>query len=129
MRDPVSGCELLPYGDAGRGRGDPSEVHSMGKKRRSFSKEFKLEAVKLVKDGRRLSVGPGVSGSGHLRDVACAAGITQYETDHGGGPAGALTILRSRKSSVDCDGTVRTAPKMEREVLKKATAFFAKEDE
>ena len=97
----------------------------MGKKRRSFSKEFKLEAVKLVKEG-----GVGVAQASRdlgICETSLRRWITQYETDHGGGPSGALTskeqdeLRRLRRE-------VRTL-KMEREVLKKATAFFAKEDE
>ncbi len=53
--------------------------------------------------------------------------LKQYEIDQGQGPAGALTtaekgeLRRLRRE-------VRTL-RMEREVLKKATAFFAKEGE
>ena len=97
----------------------------MGKKRRSFSREFKLEAVKLVKEG-------GVKIAQASRDLGiCETSlrrwIQQHETDHGEGPAGTLTtkdkeeLRRLRREN-------RTL-KMEREVLKKATAFFAKEDE
>ena len=97
----------------------------MGKKRRSFSKEFKLEAVKLVKEG-------GVKIAQASRDLGiCETSlrrwITQFEIDHGEGPAGAMTsrekeeLRRLRRENRQL--------RMEREVLKKATAFFAKEDE
>jgi transposase len=97
----------------------------MGRKRRRFSAEFKLEAVKLVKEG-------GVSVSQAVRDLdVCESSlrrwISQYEVDQGEGPAGSLTseekeeLRRLRRE-------VRTL-KMEREVLKKATAFFAKEND
>jgi len=97
----------------------------MGKKRRSFSREFKLEAVKLVKEG-------GVKIAEASRDLGiCETSlrrwIQQYETDQGEGSAGTLTtkekeeLRRLRREN-------RTL-KMEREILKKATAFFAKEDE
>ena len=97
----------------------------MGKKRRSFSKEFKLEAVRLVKEG-------GVRVAQASRDLGiCETSlrrwIAQYETDHGGGPAGALTS-KEQEELRRLRREVRTL-KMEREVLKKATAFFAKEDE
>ena len=77
----------------------------MGKKRRSFSKEFKLEAVKLVKEG-------GVKIAQAARDLGiCETSlrrwIKQYEVDHGEGPAGSVDHARRRKSSVDCVG--RTA--------------------
>ena len=97
----------------------------MGKKRRSFSKEFKLEAVKLVKEG-----GMSVNAAG--RDLGiCATSlgrwVKQHEIDHGQGSAGAMTsqekeeVRRLRRE-------VRQL-RMGREVLKKATAFFAKEGE
>jgi transposase len=97
----------------------------MGKKRRSFSREFKLEAVKLVKEG-------GVKIAQASRDLGiCETSlrrwIQQYETDQGEGSAGTLTtkekeeLRRLRREN-------RTL-KMERENIKKATAFFAKEDE
>jgi transposase len=97
----------------------------MGKKRRSFSREFRLEAVKLVKES-------GVKIAQASRDLGiCETSlrrwIQQYETDHGEGSTGTLTtkekeeLRRLRREN-------RTL-KMEREVLKKATAFFAKEDE
>ena len=97
----------------------------MGKKRRSFSREFKLEAVKLVKEG-------GVKVARAARDLGiCETSlrrwITQFEIDHGEGPAGAMTsrekeeLRRLRRENRQL--------RMEREILKKATAFFAKEDE
>lgn len=97
----------------------------MGKKRRSFSKEFKLEAVKLVKEG-------GLSVNAAARDLGIYATslrrwVKQFEIDHGEGPAGAMTsrekeeLRRLRRENRQL--------RMEREILKKATAFFAKEDE
>lgn len=97
----------------------------MGKRRRSFSKEFKLEAVKLVKEG-------GLSVNAAARDLGIYATslrrwVNQYEVDHGEGPAGAMTsreqeeLRRLRRENRQL--------RMEREILKKATAFFAKEDE
>ena len=97
----------------------------MGKKRRSFSREFKLEAVKLVKEG-----GIGVAQAARdlgVVETSLRRWIKQYEVDQGEGPAGVLTseekeeLRRLRRE-------VRTL-RMEREILKKATAFFAKEGE
>ena len=97
----------------------------MGKKRRSFSREFKLEAVKLAKEG-------GVSVAQASRDLGiCETSlrrwIQQYETDQGEGSAGTLTT-KEKDELRRLRRDVRTL-KMEREILKKATAFFAKEDE
>ena len=97
----------------------------MGKKRRTFSREFKLEAVKLVKEG-------GIKVAQAARDLGvCETSlrrwIAQYEVDHGQGPEGALTseekeeLRRLRRDN----RRLRT----EREILKKAAAFFAKESE
>lgn len=97
----------------------------MGKKRRSFSKDFKLEAVKLVQEG-------GLSATRAAKDLGIyetclRRWIKQHEVDQGRGVVGALTtaekdeLRRLRRE-------VRTL-RMEREVLKKATAFFAKEGE
>ena len=97
----------------------------MGKTRRSFSKDFKLEAVKLVKEG-------GLSASRAAKDLGIyetclRRWIKQYEVDHGAGPAGTLTTAEKDKLR-RLRREVRTL-RMEREVLKKATAFFAKEGE
>ncbi len=97
----------------------------MGKKRRSFSKDFKLEAVKLIKEGG-LSVARAAKDLG-VYETSLRRWIKQFEVDQGKGPAETLTtdekeeLRRLRRE-------VRTL-RMEREVLKKATAFFAKEGE
>ena len=97
----------------------------MGKKRRTFSKDFKLEAVKLVKSGG-LSVSAAARDLG-IEQTSLRHWVRQYEVDHGKGPAGSLTsqeqeeLRRLRRENRQL--------RMEREILKKATAFFAKEDE
>ncbi len=97
----------------------------MGKKRRSFSKDFKLEAVKLVKEG-------GLSASRAAKDLGVyetclRRWMKQYEIDQGKGPAGALTT--AEKEELRRLRRENRTLRMEREVLKKATAFFAKEGE
>jgi len=96
----------------------------MGKRRR-FSREFKLEAVKLVRQG-------GVKVAHAARDLGiCEASLSrwikQHEIDQGRGAPGALTT-EEKEELVRLRREVRTL-RMEREVLKKATAFFAKENE
>ncbi len=97
----------------------------MGKKRRSFSKEFKLEAVKLVKTGG-LSVSAAAQDLG-ICETSLRRWVHQHEVDHGEGPEGAMSsqekeeLRRLRRDN--------RRLRMEREILKKATAFFAKEDE
>ena len=97
----------------------------MGKKRRSFSKDFKLEAVKLIKEGG-LSVARAATDLG-VYETSLRRWIKQYEVDQGKSPAGALTTAEKEELR-RLRREVRTL-RMEREVLKKATAFFAKEGE
>ena len=97
----------------------------MGKKRRSFSKDFKAEAVKLVKEGG-LSVGRAAKDLG-IYETSLRNWIKQYEIDHGQGPAGALTT--AEKEELRRLRRENRTLRMEREILKKATAFFAKEGE
>jgi transposase len=95
----------------------------MAKQRRRFSREFKLEAVKLVKEG-----GVGVTEAARdlgVHDTSLRRWIQQFDVDGGGGPAGALTT-EEKEELRGLRREVRTL-RMEREVLKKATAFFAKE--
>ena len=97
----------------------------MGKKRRSFSKDFKLEAVKLIQEGG-LSVARAAKDLG-VYETSLRRWIKQYEVDQGKGSAGALTTAEKEELR-RLRREVRTL-RMEREVLKKATAFFAKEGE
>ncbi len=97
----------------------------MGKKRRSFSKDFKLEAVRLVKEGG-LGAARAAKDLG-IYETSLRRWIKQYEIDHGEGPAGALTT--AEKEELRRLRRENRTLRMEREVLKKATAFFAKESE
>ena len=93
------------------------------RKRRSFTPEYKAEAVRLVQVGDR-----------SLREVAKALDLTETAlrewtktaaVDAGKGPPGALTtaereeLVRLRRDNKRLE--------MEREILKKAAAFFARE--
>ena len=92
-------------------------------KRRAFTKEFKAQTVRLVRDSgksigviaRELDLGEGV-----LRNW-----LRQAEVEAGRGRPGALTT-DEREEVVRLRREVRTL-RMERDILKKATAFFAKE--
>ena len=96
----------------------------MGKrKRRSFTKEYKAEVVALIRDGGQ-SVG-AVARDLDLTETAVRRWVTQAEIDAGDGPAGALTTAE-REELAALRKQVKTL-EMEREILKKATAFFAKE--
>jgi transposase len=93
------------------------------RKRRSFTREFKAEAVRLCKVGDR-SIGQ-IARELDLTETALRAWVKQAEIDEGQGPAGALTTAE-REELVRLRREVKRL-EMEREILKKATAFFAKE--
>ncbi len=96
----------------------------MGKrKRRSFTKEYKAEVVELIRKSGK-SIG-AVARDLDLTETAVRRWVEQAEVDSGGGPAGALTTAE-REELAQLRRRVRTL-EMEREILKKATAFFAKE--
>ncbi len=96
----------------------------MGKrKRRTFTREYKAEVVKLIRAG-----GQGIGAVAReldLSETAVRRWVGQAEIDSGGGPAGALTTAE-REELARLRKRVKTL-EMEREILKKATAFFAKE--
>ncbi len=92
--------------------------------RRSFSAEFKAEAVRLCKVGDRTI--SKVATDLDLTETALREWVRRADTDAGKGPPGALT-------AAECDELreLRKRVKrleMEREILKKAAAFFAKEN-
>ena len=97
----------------------------MGRQRRSFSKDFKLEAVRLVKEGG-LGIGRAAKDLG-VCETSLRRWVKQYEIDEGKSPSGSLTTAEKEELR-RLRREVRTL-RMEREVLKKATAFFAKEGE
>ena len=93
------------------------------RKRRSFTAEYKAEVVELVrKSGKSAGV---IAADLDLTETAVRAWVRQAEADAGAGPAGTLTTAE-RDELAQLRKRVKTL-EMEREVLKKATAFFAKE--
>ena len=94
------------------------------RKRRKFTDEQKADAVRMVREVGGL---PQVARDLDLTESALRLWVKQAEIDDGGGPEGALTteekeeLRRLRREN-------RTL-KMERDFLKKATAFFAKEQD
>ena len=93
------------------------------RKRRAFTKSYKAEVVELVRKGGK-SVG-AIAKDLDLTETAVRAWVRQAEVDAGRGPAGALTT-EEREELSRLRREVQTL-RMEREILKKATAFFAKE--
>jgi transposase-like protein len=93
------------------------------RKRRAFSAEFKTEAVRLCKVGDRTVT--QVAADLDLTETALREWVKRADTDTNNGSPGALTgderaeltqLRRENKRLL-----------MEREILKKAAAFFAKE--
>src|SRR5437667_5922752 len=94
------------------------------RKRRSFTKEFKAQAVRIVRQSGK-PVGT-VARELDLTETALRSWLRQAEIDAGRGPVGALTS-DEREELGQLRREVR-ALRMERDILKKATAFFAKEN-
>lgn len=93
------------------------------RKRRSFSRQYKAEVVELIRKSGK-SIG-AVARELDLSETAVRHWVRQAEIDLGRGPAGALTTAE-REELAQLRKRVKTL-EMEREILKKATAFFAKE--
>jgi transposase len=93
--------------------------------RRKFTAEYKAEVVRLVREGGK-TVGQ-VSRELDLTETAVRHWVSQAAIDAGQGPAGALTTAERQELS-QLRREVRQL-RMEREILKKATAFFAKENQ
>ena len=93
------------------------------RKRRKYSPEFKAGAVKLV-----LEEGRSMHSVGQELDVPSSV-ITQWvhqaEADAGKGRKGALTTAEKQELT-ELRRKVRQL-EMEKEILKKAAAFFARE--
>ncbi len=97
----------------------------MARKRRHFTREFKAEAVRLCKLGDR-SI-PQVAKDLDLTETSLRKWVQQADVDVGEGPAEALTTAEREELSRLRKQVKRL--EMEREILKKAAAFFAKESE
>lgn len=93
------------------------------RKRRVFTAEQKSEAVKLVKELGNLSQ---VARNLDLHPNVLRNWVKQAEIDAGRGPKDALTSEEKKVMQKLMRENKRL--RMERDFLKKATAFFAKED-
>lgn len=94
------------------------------KKRRSFTPEQKADAVRLVRETGSVSK---VVEDLDLTESSLRNWMKQAEIDEGRGPAGALTT-EEREELQRLRRETRTL-RMERDFLKKAAAFFAKEQD
>jgi transposase-like protein len=94
------------------------------RKRRRFTDEFKADAVKLCQAGGR-SVGQ-IAADLDLTETALRAWVKRAATDAGRSPPHVLTTPE-RDELTELRKRVKRL-EMEREILKKAAAFFAKEN-
>ena len=95
------------------------------RKRRKFTDEYKAETVRLVQRSGK-SVGKMALELG-IGETALRRWVEQSEIEAGRGPAGALK--RSEREELVELRRENQRLRLEREILKKATAFFAKESE
>ena len=93
------------------------------RKRRSFTPEFRAEAVRLVREGSKSL--PQVAKDLDLTESALRNWVREADGDKSKEPAGALSAAE-REELVRLRKEVRHL-EMERDFLKKAAAFFAKE--
>src|SRR4051794_25552123 len=93
------------------------------KKRRHFTPEYKAEVVRLVRGGGKTA--SQAARDLDLTETSVRAWVRQAEIDEGTGGAGALTTSE-REELAALKREVKTL-RMERDILKKATAFIAKE--
>jgi transposase len=93
------------------------------RKRRAFTDEFKARTVRLIGESGK-SIG-AVAQELDLTESAVRAWVRQTAIDGGQGASGSLTT-EEREELSRLRREVRTL-RQEREILKKATAFFAKE--
>jgi transposase-like protein len=97
---------------------------SQGKRRRRVhTPEFKAETVQLVRTGGR-NVGE-VARELDLAESLVRGWVRQADVDAGNGPPGALTTAEKEELS-QLRREVKVL-RMEREILKRAATFFAKE--
>jgi len=94
------------------------------RKRRTFTREFKADAVRLVTTGGKTIA--EVTKQFDLTETCLRDWLKQAAIDVGNGPPEALTTAE-RTELVDLRKRLKRA-EMERDILKKATAFFAREN-
>lgn len=94
------------------------------RKRRTFTKEQKADAVRLVRAGGEGL--PTVARNLDLTENSLRRWVKQADIDDGKGPAGALTT--EEKAEIRRLKKKLRQVTMERDFLKKAAAYFAKEE-
>lgn len=97
----------------------------MARKRKYYSAEFKADAVRLVGDGKQTMTSVAESLGVHLSTLA--EWVKRAKVDAGQGAPGELTTTEKRELT-ELRRRVKQL-EMEKAILKKAAAFFAKESE
>jgi transposase len=96
----------------------------MGKQRRIFSREYKLEAVRLIKER-------GVSVAQASRDLDVHENVLRnWVKDFDAGPSQAFPgqgVMKPEQQEIERLRREVTKLKAERDILKKAAAYFAKD--
>ena len=96
----------------------------MSSKRRSFDSEFKLQIVKMVKD-QGLSVGQ-VCRDMSIGETAVRRWLKQYESEQLGQDYIGKPLTADQQRIRELEAQVRQL-RVDNEILKKASAFFARE--
>lgn len=96
----------------------------MSKKNRSFDPSFKLEVAKMVKD-QGMSVSQ-VCRDLNIGDTAVRRWVQQYESEQLGSAGIGKPLTAEQQRIRELERQVRDL-KMDNDILKKATAFFARE--
>jgi transposase len=94
------------------------------RKRRKFTPQFKADAVRLVTTGAKTIA--AVTEEFDLTETALREWVRRAEADEGKGTPSTLTTAE-RSELIELRKRVKRA-EMERDILKKAVAFFAKEN-
>ena len=98
----------------------------MGRRRRSFSKEFKLEAVRLIMDGGQ-SIAQ-VSRDLDIRDTVLGRWKQEYEKDRQNAFPG-QGQLKPEDEELRQLRRENARLRMERDILKKAAVIFSKDSQ
>lgn len=96
----------------------------MSKQRKKFTKEFKLQAIQLVTEQGYSK--PEAARSLGVRPDLVARWVREFEETESEAFRGNGNLTTDQKRIRDLEDEVRRL-KMEKEILKKATVFFAKE--
>ena len=96
----------------------------MTKQRRTFDADFKLQVVKMIKEqGLRISQ---VCRDLDLGETAVRRWVVQYEAEQQGLPGVGLPLTPEQQRIRALEAEVRRL-REDNEILKKASAFFARE--